>query len=263
LDLGLKDKVAVCAAASKGIGKAVAEVFAREGAKLAICARSPEALDETAKSIENETGTPVFAKTCDVSDAAAIKSFIAETAEKYGQIDTLFVNAGGPKPGTFDDLDDEAFQAAVELNLMSTVRLIRETLPHMEKAGGGSIVILTSVSVKQPIAGLLLSNTVRLGVVGLAKTLANELGPRGIRINVVGPGFVDTARSRSLLATRAKQQGKSEEEVWAEQAAKAALGRIGETVEVGNLVAFLASDAASYITGTTIMVDGGLYAGSL
>jgi 3-oxoacyl-[acyl-carrier protein] reductase len=262
LDLGLKDKVAVCAAASKGIGKAVAEVFAREGAKLAICARSPEALNETAKSIENETGTPVFAKTCDVSDAAAIKEFIAETAGKFGRIDTLFVNAGGPKPGTFDDMSDEDFQAAVDLNLMSTVRLIRETLPHIPKAGG-SIVILTSVSVKQPIPGLLLSNTVRLGVVGLAKTLANELGPRGIRINVVGPGFTDTERSRSLLATRAKQQGKSEEQVWAEQAARAPLGRIGEPVEVGNLVAFLASDAASYITGTTIMVDGGLYAGSL
>ncbi|MHC4664212.1 MAG: SDR family oxidoreductase [Planctomycetota bacterium] len=262
MDFSLKDKIAVCAASSRGIGRAVAAAFAREGAKVAICARGADTLQETARGISEETGVDVLHRVCDVSKADDISAFIGAVTDRFGRIDVLFVNAGGPRPGTFEELNDNDFIEAANLNLFSTARLIRQALPHMKKAGG-SVVILASVSVKQPVPGLLLSNMMRLGVVGLAKTLANEYGAHGIRVNVVGPGFVDTERSRSLLAHRAEARGVSQEVVWAEQAARAPLGRIGKPEEVANLVVFLASDAASYITGTTTMVDGGLVAGSL
>jgi 3-oxoacyl-[acyl-carrier protein] reductase len=263
VDLGLKDKVALVTASSKGLGAATAMQFAREGAKVAMCARSKELLVERAAEIKRETGVEPLIVEADLTRGEDVKRVVAATKDAYGRIDTLFINAGGPPPGLFADLDEEAWQGAVELTLMSAVRLVRETLPSMREQGEGSIIACTSVSVKQPVDGLMLSNALRMGVTGMLKTLSNEVGPEGIRVNMVLPGWTKTQRAVGLLESRAEKAGTTEQEQEEQMTAQVPLRRMGRPDEFARAAVFLASPAASYITGVSLLVDGGIYKGSL
>jgi 3-oxoacyl-[acyl-carrier protein] reductase len=259
MDLGLKDKVAIVLAASKGLGRASAAALAAEGAAVVIGARNTQVLEETARHIQGETGSRVLAVPTDVTKPEDLEAMVAVTVRELGYIDILVNNAGGPPPGTFEMFGDVQWLAAFELNLLSAVRMIRLVLPHMRKRGSGRVINIVSTSVKQPIDGLLLSNAIRTGVVGMAKTLSIELAPDNITVNNVCPGRILTDRIRQLYQLREKlQQGISEEEALKEAARDIPMKRIGKPQELGALVAFLASQQAAYITGTTIQVDGGL-----
>jgi 3-oxoacyl-[acyl-carrier protein] reductase len=257
MDLGLKGKVALVAAASRGLGKAVTWEFAREGAHVAICARGEEVLRATALEISVDTGGEVFPVVADVTKPEDIQQLVFAVEEHFSQIDILVNNAGGPPTGTFIDFDDEAWEAALQLNLMSTVRLCRAVLPGMQARRWGRIVNITSASVKQPINGLILSSAARSGVVGMAKTLANECAIEGITVNNVCPGYTLTDRVKSLAEERARKEGKTVQKVIENYAADIPARRLGRPEELAALVVFLASERAAYITGTTIQVDGG------
>lgn len=263
MDLGLKDKVALVAAASKGLGKATALELAREGANVAICARTEVTLQAAAGEIERANGSEVLAVVANVSKADDIERLVQTTVDHFGRLDILVTNAGGPPAGYFLDLDDEAWFAAIELTLMSTVRLCRAAVPHMRQNGWGRIVNITSVSVKQPIDNLLLSNALRAGVVGLAKTLSNQFAGDGITVNSVCPGWTLTDRVAELNAARAREQGVPVEKVERQVTANIPMGRMGRPEELAALIAFLASERAGYITGTAIQVDGGYVKGLL
>lgn len=263
MDLGLKGKVALVAASSKGLGRAVAACFAAEGARVGMCARHADELRKAADEIRARTGAEVVAEVADVTKAEDITRWVAQVARSFGRIDILVNNAGGPPPGGFTDFADAQWFGAFELNLLSTVRMIREVLPHMKRAGGGRIVTIASSAVKQPVDGLVLSNTVRLGVVGLSKTLSKELAKDHITVNVVCPGYILTDRLRSYTASRAERLGRSMDEMLTEGAAEVPLARFGTPEEFANVVVFLASDRASYVTGATLQVDGGLIKGVL
>jgi len=263
MELGLTGKRALVTASSKGIGKACALELAREGADVVICARGMDALAATRDAIAGETGRKVVAVTADLSFGAQIEELVERTRAELGGLDVLVTNAGGPPSGQFMDFDDEAWMKAVSLNLMSVVRLNRAAITMMREAGGGAIVNLTSISVKEPIKGLVLSNSIRAGVVGLSKTLANELGPDGIRVNVVCPGYTATDRMTELMTARAEREGKILDEIAAGFYDSVPLGTFGEPADVARMVAFLASDAAGYITGVTVQVDGGAVRGLL
>lgn len=259
MDLGLKDKVAIVLAASKGLGRASAAALAAEGARVTIGARNGQALEQTAQEIQRASGSPVLAVPTDVTRAEDIEAIVAATVREFGRVDILVNNAGGPPAGKFEAFGDAQWQAAFELNLLSTVRLVRQVLPHMRKTGSGRVITIVSTSVKQPIDGLLLSNAIRTAVVGLAKTLSVELAPDNITVNNVCPGRILTDRLRQIYKLDEKvQQGMSQEEVLRGISQDIPLGRIGKPEELGALVAFLASQQAAYITGTTIQVDGGL-----
>ena len=259
MDLGLKGKVALVLAASKGLGRASAAALAAEGARVTIGARNRQELAKTAQEIEQDSGSQVLAVPTDVTRAEDVAAIVAATVNTFGRIDILVNNAGGPPFGPFEAFNDVQWQAAFELNLLSAVRLIRQVLPHMRQERGGRIINIVSTSVKQPIDGLILSNTIRLGVVGLAKTLSIELGPDNITVNNVCPGRILTDRLRQGANVQAKiAQGISEAEALSDLAKDIPLGRLGKPEEVESLVAFLASQQAAYITGTTIQVDGGL-----
>jgi len=258
MDLGLKGKVALVAAASKGIGQAIALGFAREGAKVSICARGEAALKEAAQAMRSETGGEVLGINADMTRSEDIQRFVAQTAEQFGGIDIIVTNAGGPPPGEFMKFTDADWENAFRLSFMSAMRLIREAVPHMRKRGGGRVINLSSWAVKEPIAGLVLSNAIRNGVIGLAKTLSHELAKDNILINNVCPGRIDTERHRKLNEDRAKRWNQPLEEVNRQMKAEIPLGRCGSPGEVGDLVVFLTSERASYITGTTIQIDGGL-----
>jgi 3-oxoacyl-[acyl-carrier protein] reductase len=263
MDLGLKDRVAIVAASSRGLGKACALELAREGAKVIICARDAARLTASADEIRTATGSEVLPLTVDLTEAAQIQHLVDETLRRYGRVDVLVTNNGGPPAGFFDNFDEEAWLAAHELTLMSAVRLIRGVLPTMRTQGWGRIVNITSVSVKQPIDNLLLSNVYRPGVVGLAKTLSAQLATEGITVNNVAPGYTRTDRVLELDEARAADEGITVEEVVADRTASYPMKRMGEPEELAALVAFLASERASYITGTTIQVDGGYVQGIL
>jgi 3-oxoacyl-[acyl-carrier protein] reductase len=263
MDLGLKGKVAVVAAASKGLGRACALELAREGCAVAICAREQAALYAAAEEISSATGARVVPVVADMTKAEEIERFIATARGELGDPLILVTNAGGPPAGYFDDFDDAAWQRAFELTLMSTVRLIRAALPGMRAAGWGRIVNITSITVKQPIDNLLLSNAIRPGVIGLAKSLATQLANQGITINNVAPGNTLTDRQRVLAEARAQREGRSAEELIAEAGASIPAGRVGQPEELAAVVAFLASTRASYVTGTTLLVDGGAARGLL
>jgi 3-oxoacyl-[acyl-carrier protein] reductase len=261
MDLGLKGKVALVAGASQGMGRAAALLFAKEGAKVSICARGAAALNDAAAVIRKESGAEVLAMVADMDKPQDIQKFVNESARHFGRIDVIVNNAGGPPPGEFMKFTDDDWQNAFNLSFMSTMRMTREAVPHMRKAGGGRVINITSYAVKEPIAGLVLSNAVRSAVIGWAKTLSRELARDNILINNVCPGRIDTDRAQKLNKARADRVGKPVEEINKEMAAEVPLGRYGTADEAADLIVFLGSDRASYITGTTIQIDGGLVRG--
>jgi 3-oxoacyl-[acyl-carrier protein] reductase len=243
LDLGLEDKVALVTAASKGLGRAVATELAREGASVVISSRDEEALSKAANEIREETGAEVDFRVADLTSAGDIEALVSHAAGRFGGVDVLVNNTGGPPAGTFEDLDDETWQGAFKQVLMSLIRCVRGVLPLMRERGGGRIVNVASSSVKQPIEALTLSNTFRTGLAGLAKNLSIELGPDGILVNTLGPGRIDTARAQGIDASQAESKGVSVEEVRADFEARIPLGRYGTPEEFARVAAFLASPA--------------------
>ena len=245
-------------AASRGMGRAIAEALAAEGCKLAICSRDPQAIASTAEAIRSAHGVEVFHRSVDVSDGDALLAFVADARAALGPISIAVANAGGPPAGRFEDFGAEDWSAAFRLNFLSAWALIRAVLPDMRAQRWGRVVTLTSTSVRQPIEGLILSNGVRAAVVGMLKTLAAEYGPDNILFNNVGPGLIATERLLSIAQRRADDAGVSRDEMIGRLASQTALGRVGQPVEFAAAVAFLCSDRASYVTGTSTMVDGGL-----
>ncbi len=257
MDLGLSGKRVLVAASSRGLGAAAALEFAREGAKVAICARNADRLQATAESIRAETGSEVFPVVADLTVPDDIERLTSSVIERFGGLDILVTNAGGPPSGTFDETPQEAWDAAVQLTLMSAVRLIRAALPALRKSDSAAILTVTSVSVKQPIRALLLSNSIRMAVIGLTKTLAEELGPEGIRVNSILPGWTRTERVEELLAANVKRYGTTREEEIAKRTQTIPLRRMASPEEFAKVAVFLCSPAASYVTGAMIPVDGG------
>jgi 3-oxoacyl-[acyl-carrier protein] reductase len=257
VDLGLNDKTAVVAASSKGLGKASALALAREGAQVTICARDETELDAAAQEIRRESGSEVLAVPADLSEAADIERVVAATVERFGGVDVLVHNSGGPPVGKFPDLSDEQWRAGFELVTMSFVRFVRAAVPHMRANGWGRIVGIQSSSVKEPVTGIDLSNGVRPGIAGLMKALMPDLARDGITINLVLPGTFMTSRIHPGLASSDPAERRVAEEQLAPVAERIPLGRLGKPSELGELVAFLASERASYITGAVYQVDGG------
>jgi 3-oxoacyl-[acyl-carrier protein] reductase len=258
MDLGLKGKVALVAGASKGLGYGVAHAMAREGAIVSISSRDEASITDAASRIERETGAQVLAMPVDVRSAEAIHRWVKATEARFGGIDALMTNSGGPPAGASLSFDDQAWQDAAELLLFSALRMIRAAVPSMQARGAGAILVSTSSSVKEPIQNLGLSTVLRASVSALAKTLALELAPLHIRVNQIIPGRIDTDRVRHLDEMNARKQGISTEEAKRKAIASIPLGRYGEGDEFGRVGAFLLSDAAAYMTGATVQVDGGL-----
>ncbi|RMF80036.1 MAG: SDR family oxidoreductase [Chloroflexi bacterium] len=255
MDLGLQGKVALVAAASKGLGYGIAHALAAEGAKVSICSRDEGAITAAAQRLHDETGAETLATACDVRDAAAIQAWIERTVQTWGNIDALAINAGGPPAGPLKTETDERWQAAFELTLMSTVRMIRGSLPYFNR--GGAILAVTSSSVRQPIPNLGVSTAMRLAVAGVLKTFSRELADDGIRVNNLVPGRIDTDRVRELDEGVAAREGISFEAVRERSVQNIPFKRLGTIEEFGAAGAFLLSPAASYITGATLVVDGG------
>lgn len=255
MDLGLRGQTALVAAASKGLGKAIARAFVREGARVAICARDAATLTAAAAEI----GGDILAVPADVTKREDVDRFVQAALDRFGRIDVLVNNAGGPPSRPFVEITEEEWWTAIGLNLMSTVRLCQAVVPHMRRQGGGRILNVTSFTVKQPVPNLVLSNSVRLAVVGLAKTLASELGKDNILVNTLCPGPIATERLTSLTQAFAEREGlasdEAERRLWTNQIP---LGRLGRPEEFADVAVFLASPRASFITGTTLQVDGGI-----
>jgi 3-oxoacyl-[acyl-carrier protein] reductase len=257
MDMALDDKGALVGGASKGIGRAIALGLLKEGARVMISSRSAENLEAAAAALREETGREVEVAVCDMASHEDITKTVALAADKLGRLDIVVNNAGGPPTGAFQDLDERYWQHAIDQNLLSAVRTIREALPHLMRSRSGRIINITSVSVKQPIDGLILSNATRLGVVGLAKTLSRELAPHGITVNNICPGNIATERLMALIEERARRLGQTLEEAVSLEEGRVPMGFLGEADDVANLAVFLASGPARFITGTTIQVDGG------
>jgi len=255
MDLGLKDKIALVAASSRGLGYGTARALTREGAKVSICSRDAQTIEAAAARLRQETGGAVLASACDVRQPESIQAWVDRTVAEWGRLDALFTNAGGPPAAAFQEIDDAQWQAAFDLTLLSVVRMIRAALPHM--GPGSAILANTSSSVREPIERLGLSNVMRAGITNLIKTLADELAPDGIRANTLQPGRIDTERIVELDQARANKLSIPIEQVRAASIAKIPLGRLGTIDEYGAAAAFLLSPAASYITGATLRVDGG------
>jgi 3-oxoacyl-[acyl-carrier protein] reductase len=261
MDLGLKDKVVLVAGGSMGLGRAVALEMAREGAKVAIGALDDPNLTEASEMIRRETGCDVFAVPVDVADAEDAKNFIRKSVVRFGTVDVLVNNAGGPPSTTFLEINDDLWHFGFKLNLLSTILMTREVVPIMKEKKWGRIINLTSIAVKQPIDGLILSNTIRSGVIGFAKSLSNELAPYNITVNSVCPGYTLTDRVRNLAKVIARKENKTPEEIIGKWESEIPMGRLGTPEEFAALVTFLASDRSGYITGAAIQIDGGWYKG--
>ncbi|MGA3185904.1 MAG: SDR family oxidoreductase [Bryobacteraceae bacterium] len=257
MNLSLTNKVAMVAGASRGLGYAVARGLAEEGVQVSIGSRDAAAIESAGRRIEEETGARVLTVAADVSSAPAIEQWHQKTIERFGGIDLLFTNSGGPPPGSALTFEDAAWQKAFELLLMSAVRMIRLAVPSMAARGGGSIILPTSSSVKEPIANLALSNILRASVAALSKTLASELAGQKIRVNHLIPGRIDTDRLKELDEANSKRLGVSLEDQQKKMMQTIPMSRYGDPKEFANAAVFLFSDAASYITGATLQVDGG------
>jgi 3-oxoacyl-[acyl-carrier protein] reductase len=261
METGLKGRVAVVAGASQGLGRAIALALAAEGAHVALCARRKEALDAVASEACTRFGVKTLTQALDVADDAAVRAFVEAARGVFGRIDICVPNAGGPPAKPFLATTMEEWERAWQLNLRSAISFSQAVLPHMQERKWGRIITLTSYTVKQPVPELVLSNTIRAGMMGLVRSLAGQFGRDGITVNNVGPGFTATERSRSLLETRAKNQGVSVEVVLANLEKEIPIGRMATPEEVAAMFVFLASEAAGSVTGQTFLVDGGSYKG--
>ncbi|MQM36479.1 putative ketoacyl reductase [wastewater metagenome] len=261
MDLQLTGRTAVVLAASRGLGYATAHALASEGARVVLASRDAEAVREAAERIEAETGAETLGVAADITRSGDIEALIDAAVARFGAIDSLVTNAGGPPPGRFDDFTDADWQGAFELNLLSAVRTIRAALPHLRASDAPRAVFIASSSIHEPIDGLLLSNVFRAGLLGLAKSLAAELAGDGVLVNIVGPGRVDTERVRTLDAAQARKQGRDEAEIRAESAGRIPLGRYAEPAEFARTVTYLASPGNSYVTSQSMLVDGGMVRG--
>ena len=257
MDLGLKDKVALVVASSSGLGRAVAEELADEGASLVICSRETERITKTASEITDLTGAHVMAVAADLTHTADVQRLVEAALARFGRIDILVTNGGGPPAGKFDSLTAEQWEAATRLTLFSAIELARHVLPGMKQQRWGRILNITSISVKQPVDGLMLSNSLRSGLTGFARTLANEVAADGITVNNILPGYTRTERVEELAQMMAEKQGITAEDFKAKWESEIPMRRLGEPREFAALAAFLVSERASYITGTSIQVDGG------
>lgn len=257
----MKNRVAVVAASSAGLGRAVAEELAKEGARLAICSRDEGRIHKTADSIRDQYKVEVFPAVCDVENPQDVEAFAKSVLLEYGQADILFANAGGPPPGTATSVSPADYEAAVRLNLMSTINLVYAFLPSMRKHRWGRIIASTSISVKQPLPNLALSNVSRVGVVAFIKSLSQEIARDNITANVVAPGYIMTDRVRHIVGLRANKDAVGFDDALGAVTAEIPAGRTGRPEEFGALVAFLASECAAYINGVTILIDGGMYRG--
>ena len=258
MDLGLKDKVAIIGGASKGLGRACAQVLAEEGAKVVICSRTAADLEQAADEIRESTGAEVLAYPADLDRLESINGLIAAALEQFGGIDVLVNNSGGPPLARSATATEEQWETAVQRSLIFFGRMCREGIPHLKQRGGGRIINILASTVYNPIPNLALSGATRMGVVAYSKSLADEVGRDGILVNNVCPGSILSERMLSNVTSRANELGITVDEALALRASDTAVGRVGEPVELANLVAFLASDRSTYITGTTILVDGGL-----
>jgi 3-oxoacyl-[acyl-carrier protein] reductase len=262
MNLLLENKVVLVTGASKGLGFAAAKLFSHEKATVIINSRDEEKLALSAKLITDETGKPVIPIAGDITKPETVHTLLNEIQTRFGRLDVLICNAGGPPAGAFESFDDAQWQSAIDLSFMSQVRLIREALPLLRKSDSASVVTVTSVSIKQPIENLILSNSIRAATAAMTKSLAIELGAENIRFNSILPGWTKTERVENLMQSRMKQNNSTMEEELAKQAASIPMKRLGEPHEFGNALVFLASPAASYITGVMLTVDGGFYRGT-
>ena len=258
MNFNLKDKVVLVTASTKGIGLGVARVFALEGAKLAICSRNPTNLKSATKLISEEAGTEVLGICADLSAKDGVRKVVRQTLASYGDLDVLVYNAGPPRSGSVLDLSDSDWEHAVQLLLLSAVQLTKMVLPSMLRKKWGRLIYLTSVSLKEPIPNLILSNTVRVGIAGLVKSLATEFGSYGVRANGIMPGYISTGRIENLARSKARKTGKQLSQILANYSREVPARRLGTPMEVGQFAAFLASDNASYINGAMMPIDGGL-----
>jgi 3-oxoacyl-[acyl-carrier protein] reductase len=261
VNLGLKDRNVIVAAASEGIARAAAEKFAAEGANVAICSRDAGKLNAAAAQIRERSTAKVLAEPLDVTDEKAVAEFVERVAIEFGGVDVCVTNAGGPPPKMFLATTTEEWHRAVELNFMSVIHFARAVLPWMQKNRWGRLVTITSITVRQPVSDLIYSNAVRAGVLGLVKSLANEFGKDGITVNNVGPGYTATERLKQLIAKRSQETGVSAADFEARLGSETPLKRVGQPEEVADAIVWLASERASYITGQTVLVDGGLFKG--
>jgi 3-oxoacyl-[acyl-carrier protein] reductase len=263
MDLGIKDRVALVAASSQGLGKAVAMGLAREGVKLALCARNAQALMATTEEIATAQNVDILANTVDVTNEQSVRDFAAKVTDRFGRIDICVTNAGGPPAKPFDATTTDEWRRAVDLNLMSTLFLARAVLPGMRERRWGRLITITSLTVKQPIDGLILSNSVRAAVVGLVKSLSNEYAAHNVLVNNVCPGYTATDRLGELSSTLAKSAGVDPSEIEKRWTTQIPLGRLARPDEFADAVVFLASERASYVTGQSLSIDGGFAKGLL
>ena len=263
MDLGLQNKCALVTGSSRGLGHATALALSKEGCRVAINGRDEARIKNAAEKMGKESGYEVLGLVGDVSLPDVPEKLIRQTVDAFGGLDILVTNAGGPPPGSIESLDEAAWQKGLDLCLMLHVRLIKAALPYLRGSDSASVLTITSMSVKQPIANLLLSNSIRMATIGLTKSLSLELGPEGIRFNSILPGWTETERVTELMTARATANKSTVEEETRRQSAQSPLGRLGQPQEFANAAAFLVSPAASYITGVMLNVDGGMYKGTL